>query len=102
MMKGQTVLPLIFALTSLAPAGKSQASTWARTYGGTDLDWPMNNGASVQQTADGGYIVWGYTNSFGSADYPEWALKLDAVGNIVWENQYPQAINAAGRYFNSI
>jgi len=36
---------------------------WTRTYGGEDEDI----GRSVQQTSDGGFVVAGYTYSFGAA-----------------------------------
>ena len=35
---------------------------WAYTYGGAAYDYAT----SIQQTADGGYIIAGYTESFGS------------------------------------
>ena len=36
---------------------------WSKTYGGQSYD----QGYSVQQTNDGGYIITGVTNSFGNA-----------------------------------
>jgi uncharacterized delta-60 repeat protein len=57
---------------------------WAKTYRGTDYD-----GAShVQQTSDGGYIVAGYTYSFGAGDYDIFLIKTDANGNIQWAKTY--------------
>lgn len=60
---------------------------WQKCLGGTSSDF----GQSVQQTADGGYIVAGYTNSNngdvsgrrGSYDY--WVVKLDSAGTITWQ-----------------
>jgi uncharacterized delta-60 repeat protein len=51
---------------------------WAKTYGGTRNDYAY----SVQQTSDGGYIVAGYTNSFGAGGYDIFLIKTDANGDI--------------------
>ena len=58
--------------------------TWQKTYGGTAGD----EGYSVQQTSDGGYIVAGGTRSFGEGNYDIWLLKLDGGGDIVWQKTY--------------
>ena len=59
----------------------SLAVTWAKSYGGTG----NQKGQSIQQTADDGYIVAGYSDSFGSSGAMVWVLKLDSSGNVTWE-----------------
>jgi predicted secreted protein len=49
---------------------------WAKTFGGTSFD----NGMSVQQTSDGGYVVVGSTNSYGAGGSDVWLIKLGAEG----------------------
>ena len=63
---------------------------WQNTIGGSTEDIP----ASIVQTGDGGYIVGGKSNSAISGDKTEaavggndyWVIKLDASGNIEWQN----------------
>jgi hypothetical protein len=58
------------------------AMTWEHVYSGSDF------GSSIQQTADGGFIV------SGSAGGNAWIAKLDSDGNPIWENTYGTAIVA--------
>ena len=58
----------------------TNSNVWLKTFGGTNND-SIN---SIQQTSDGGYIIGGYTNSFGAGDYDALIVKLDSSGNISW------------------
>lgn len=56
---------------------------WFKTFGGAGDD----GGKSVQQTADGGYIVTGLIH-LGAGDYDMMLQKLDAQGNQQWAKVY--------------
>lgn len=66
---------------------------WQKTYGGTLYDYAT----AIRQTADGGYIVAGYSGSkdgdvtgthWGGSDDDYWLVKLDASGTISWQQSY--------------
>ncbi|MGD2295780.1 MAG: hypothetical protein PVF22_08080, partial [Candidatus Aminicenantes bacterium] len=57
---------------------------WQRTYGRGQDDW----GTSAQQTSDGGYVVAGYTDSFGAGFSDFWVVKLSSLGLIEWQTPY--------------
>jgi uncharacterized delta-60 repeat protein len=76
-----------FLLTKLRYDGTLE---WANCYGGTEYDHP----AAVRTTSDGGYILAGYTSSYGIGSAANcWILKLDSSGLIDWQQTYGGTIN---------
>jgi uncharacterized delta-60 repeat protein len=68
----------------LVKTDSSGDQQWNRTYGGPDADVAY----SVQQTSDGGYIVAGYTDSFGAGYDDAWLVKTDSSGQQQWNKTY--------------
>jgi uncharacterized delta-60 repeat protein len=68
---------------------------WQQTFGGSGDDWAN----SVQQTSDGGYIVGGSSDSFGSGEVDFWVIKLSSDGDVEWQNIYALGVNS---YLRSI
>ena len=59
-------------------------SLWSRTFGGSNDDICH----VVLQTSDDGYILGGYTSSFGAGREDFWLLKTDANGDSLWSRTF--------------
>ena len=58
---------------NLVKADTDGNEEWYLSFGGTELD----QGNCVQKTSDGGYIVVGYTNSYGAGSTDVWLLRFE-------------------------
>jgi hypothetical protein len=59
-------------------------SLWSKSFGGVDYDQCYN----TIQTKDSGYVMIGYTNSFGSGNEDVWLVKADSTGDSLWSKTY--------------
>ncbi|KJU87329.1 lipoprotein [Candidatus Magnetobacterium bavaricum] len=57
---------------------------WSKTFGGSGVDYVK----AIRALGDGGFIIAGYTGSFGSGADDVWLLRLDANGNVSWQKAY--------------
>jgi uncharacterized delta-60 repeat protein len=71
-------------LDSDGNVGPSYPGTWQKTYDGSGEDVAQ----SIQQTTDSGFVVVGWTESFGAGGRDSWVSKLDSDGTVVWQKTY--------------
>jgi predicted secreted protein len=57
---------------------------WNRPYGGPSQETPF----SLIETFDSGFVVAGRTRSFGAGSSDCWLVKVDSLGNMMWNQTY--------------
>ncbi len=83
-------LKIVFVLLISANLITAQNIEWSKMYGGFNQEISQ----SIQQTADGGYIVAGWTQSDDGdvhgfhGDFDYWLLKLNSTGDTIWTRCY--------------
>jgi hypothetical protein len=68
----------------LIKTDSSGDTLWTRTYGGGESDC----GYSLAQTTDGGYIISGYTQSFGNGSEDIYLIRTDQIGDTLWTSVF--------------
>jgi len=71
----------------LIKVDKKGNEIWSKTYGGRKEDVVM----AIAETTEG-YVLVGYTESYGNGENDVWLIKVDENGNEIWNRTY------GGRY----
>ena len=67
-------------------------TSWTRTFGGANDD----QGYTVQQTSDGGYIIAGLTRSYGAGGADVYLIKTNASGDTQWTRTFGGPLDDRG------
>jgi hypothetical protein len=73
---------LLFAATSIL--GQVQAPYWAKIYHLNE----MTSANSVQRTTDNGFIIAGYSGTFGRGNQNTWFSKTNGFGDTIWSRVF--------------
>lgn len=68
----------------LIKTDSSGNTSWTKTYGGSGYD----EATCVQQTSDDGYLIAGYTDSYGRGEYDIFLIKTNSSGSMLWMRTY--------------
>jgi len=81
-MKYLSKLTFVFVFGIVGLFAQAPDTAWTRTYGGSGEDI----GKWVHETSDGGYIIVGWTNSYGAGAADAYLVRTDSSGNEVWHS----------------
>lgn len=70
--------------TQAIPAQETKEISWSRTFGGSGEDV----GCDLVVCQSGGFAIGGYTYSFGAGMNDAWLIRVDAQGNLLWNQTY--------------
>ncbi len=76
----------------LIKTDESGDTLWTKTYGGQYNDY----GKSVKQTTDGGYIITGFTKSYGDGVFRAYLIKTNENGDSLWTKTYLRNLSTRG------
>ena len=77
----------------LVKVDQNGTEEWNKTFGGTG--WEEGN--SIKETDDGGYILIGDTTSFGVGEFDIWLIKVNQTGDEQWNKTFGGIKDESGR-----
>lgn len=86
LVRDQTALAMVdYSVTDyFVPDSTPPPTEWNKTYGGSS--WDVAN--SVLQTSDGGYVLAGFTQSYGAGLGDAWLVRTNSAGRMLWNRTY--------------
>jgi hypothetical protein len=57
---------------------------WSHNFGGSDVEW----GLSIVEDWSGNFLVCGYTSSAGAGSYDMLVMKVNATGDLMWQQSF--------------
>jgi len=81
-MKYLSKLTFVFVFGIVGLFAQAPDTAWTRTYGGSGEDI----GKWVHETSDGGYIIVGWTDSYGAGAADAYLVRTDSAGNELWHS----------------
>lgn len=75
---------LLIGFCSCSKEDEGPEILWERTYGGANYD----TGYGIEQASDGGFVIAGFTNSFGIGNTVMYVITIDSDGDTVWTKIY--------------
>jgi len=70
-----------FGIMKMTPEGDT---LWTCYFGGFEQEWPFR----ILKTPDHGYLILGFTLSFGNGSLDAWLLKINENGDSLWSRTY--------------
>lgn len=83
-LKALLIICCGLTLTAKAAYAQPPDTLWTRTYGGSESDFLH----SLRKSADGGYVLAGFTESFGAGLKDMYLVKTDSQGNMEWDQTF--------------
>jgi hypothetical protein len=77
------VVGILFLFAAIVSA-QAPDTLWTRTYGGSAYESP----GWIEPAHDGGYVIGGYTRSYGAGEDDFYVVKINPDGDTVWTKTY--------------
>jgi PKD repeat protein len=79
----RTALMVVFVFSGFIGSAQRN-NTFLHSYGGSQIDF----GGSLLSLPDKGFIITGYTNSYGAGNYDLLVIRTDSLGRKIWSKVY--------------